>query len=86
MTPEQAQELIDQLTGLNQNFRNLREHSADLKRLASQLKTLNDRFKHLLPLAKQLNILNQILVQVSKSAGVESMVSTLIKAFAKMAR
>lgn len=80
MNPEDLGKAFEELQDLNKNIRELKQ---DAKRLTSRLRDLNTNFKHILPLAKEIRVLNQIMIQVSKTAGTTGMIQHLIESVLK---
>lgn len=75
--------LLVELRTLNDN---LREFSQTSRTLQGEIKTLNERLKVMRPLTKQIFILNNILLQTSKVAGMSGVIQSLISGLGRMAR
>ena len=73
--PEEFGKLIEELQRLN---RNLEEGRRDTQVLLSRLKDVKGGVKAVYALAKQINIFNQIMLQVSKRAGHSAMFKGLL--------
>lgn len=90
--PAKFDELIGQLGSLNQNLQvlhgdmaELRELNQNIRRVSSYSKDLVDRLKVASQLTRQLALLNQIMMQVSKTAGASGMIENLLKSILTMA-
>jgi hypothetical protein len=85
--PETIQKALAQVERLNENLETLHkdakmieEARADLRRMTSTLRDAGDKFRAFPVVARQLAIMNQILLQVRKSEGAVAMVSKLFEA------
>lgn len=86
MDPETAMRLLRELGELNAN---LRDSKQAMQTLCGHLKDAMGNAKALYSVGKQINILNQILLQIGKRAGMAGMLEkllTAVAAFAKQAR
>lgn len=84
-------EVLEEIQRLNTNLENLHRDAQDVKEIGQQirpmiatLKDLREKFKAFPMLAKQLYILNQIMLQVKKSSGTVSMLQTLLQSIFEM--
>lgn len=85
--PETVQRALKELERLNSNLETLHADAKmvesvreDLRKMTSTLREAGDKFKSFPIVAKQLAIMNQILLQVRKSEGAVAMVSKLFEA------
>jgi DNA anti-recombination protein RmuC len=78
MTPERMEKLLEELN------KNLTELGGDLRRVGSQLRELNENAKGMKSAARQLKILNAILLQVKRTEGNIGLVKSLFTAFRSM--
>jgi hypothetical protein len=81
--PEIAMRLLRELAELNAN---LRESKQSMQTLCNHLKDAMGNAKALYSVGKQINILNQILLQIGKRAGMAGMLENLLRAVATFAK
>jgi len=84
-TPEKLEECLAEIRKLNGNLEKGQEVKQSLDRLTGELKTFNGNMKTIHGLAKQLAILNQILLKVGRTAGGIGVVKSLVSSFVHMA-
>lgn len=82
MEPEQLSRLLEELRKLNSN---LEASHRDTLSLLSDLKDVKGGVKALYILSKQINVLNQIMLSVSKRAGTSGMIQNLLAGIIKIA-
>jgi len=80
LDPETMFKLLAELAKLNDNLRATRETTMSL---VSNLKDLKDGTKSMMHVAKQVNILNQILLSVKKTSGAAGVVQHFLDAILK---
>jgi hypothetical protein len=78
MDPEALVQKIDELN------RNLRDLTPVMAGVRGELKTLNAQFKYTRALAFQIKLLNQIMLQTSKAAGISGMVGSLVTSLTRL--
>lgn len=81
--PEDVIRLIAELQELN---RTLKDVKSSTHVLCGNLKDMARHTKAVLALGKQVSVLNQILLQVGKSAGTAGMISSILQAVSQLSR
>lgn len=82
MEGDEVGKLLDELRKLNAN---LEASHHDTLSLLSNLKDVKGGVKALYILSKQINVLNQIMLSVSKRAGTSGMIQNLLSGIIKIA-
>jgi hypothetical protein len=80
-------QLVEQLRQLNQNLEDLRGETIPAMREAGRcFKDVNENLKYLQPVGRQIKMLNQILLQAGKAAGISGMIGNLLHGLTKMVK
>lgn len=82
MESDELSRLLDELRKLNAN---LEASHRDTLSLMSDLKNVKGGVKALYVLSRQINVLNQIMLSVSKRAGTSGMIQNLLAGIIKIA-
>jgi hypothetical protein len=80
-------QLVEQLRTLNQNLEDLRGETIPAMREAGRcFKDVNENLRYLQPVGRQIKMLNQILLQAGKAAGISGMIGNLLHGLTKMVK